>query len=250
MIRREIKNGWIIITQKDHSILSGDIMNHWGNSSFSPPKPKDEVLFAVSEHDNGWAEWEENPQINPLNKYPKNFLEMNYKDQADIWKKSYLRYSKQYPYASSLIALHFDKFNSSVLKRNTDALLLKAEIKEFVLENLKLASTEEKSLSEEIINNLKFVQIGDIISLALCHGWRSTQIDEIPYSLNSSNKSIMLKSQDGFNYRMHPFPFSKNPITVSISVVKINKKTFKNNNEFIEVFKKSEKTNLKFTINN
>ncbi len=250
MIRREIKNGWIIITQKDHSILSGDIMNHWGNSKFSPPKPKDEVLFAVAEHDNGWQEWEENPQINPLNKYPKNFLEMSYKDQAQIWKRSYLRYSKQHPYACSLIALHFDKFNSSVLKRNKNALLLKTEIKKFVLENLKLSSTEQKSLSEEIINNLKFVQIGDIISLALCHGWRSTRIDEIPYSLNGSNTSIMLKSQDGFNYRIYPFPFSKNPITISISGVKINRKTFKNNEEFIEVFKKSEKMNLKFTINN
>ena len=116
--------------------------------------------------------------------------------------------------------------------------------------NPKLTSTEEKSLSEEIINNLKFVQIGDIISLALCHGWRSTRIDEIPYSLNSSNTSIMLKSQDGFNYRIFPFPFSKNPITVSIQGKIINKKTFKNNEEFIELFKKSEKTNLKFTINN
>ncbi len=250
MIRREIKNGWIIITQKDHSILSGDIMNHWGNSKFSPPKPKDEVLFAVAEHDNGWAEWEENPQINPLNKYPKNFLEMNYKDQADIWKRSYLRYSKQHTYASSLIALHFDKFNTSVLKKNKNALLLKTEIKKFVSENLKLTSTEEKSLSEEIINNLKFVQIGDIISLALCHGWRSTRIDEIPYSLNGPNTSIMLKSDDGLNYRIYPFPFSKNPITVSIEGKIINKKTFKNNNEFLEVFKKSEKTNLKFTIYN
>jgi hypothetical protein len=190
------------------------------------------------------------PQINHLNKYPKNFLEMTYSDQAAIWKRSFLRYSKRHPYASSLIALHFDKFNSSILKKNKNAFVLKTEIKKFVLENLKLASTAKKSLSEEIINNLKFVQIGDIISLALCHGWRSTQIDEIPYRLNGSKTSVLLESEDGLNYRIYPSPFSKFPISVSIEGKIINKKTFKNNTEFLEVLNKSEKTNLKFTINN
>ncbi|NIP37660.1 MAG: DUF3891 family protein [Candidatus Dadabacteria bacterium] len=250
MIRRETENGWILITQRDHSLLSGKIMKGWGNSKFATPEPYDEVMFAVAEHDCGWELWEENPRINPVNKYPKNFLEMNYSDQVSIWKRSFLKHSKKHPYASSLIALHFDKFNSSILRKNKNALLLKSQIKEFVLENLGLKHTGQQSLSEQIINNLKFVQIGDIISLALCHGWRSTQIDDIPYRLNGKNISILLSSDDGLNYKINPFPFSKFPITLNIEGKIIDRKTFTNNYEFLKAYKTSQKTNLKFTINN
>lgn len=250
MIRRETQKGWILITQREHSILSGDIMKHWGNSKFARPQPYEEVMFAVAEHDCGWKLWENNPRINPVNKYPKNFLEMNYSDQAAIWKKSFLLHSKKHPYASSLIALHFDKFNSSILKKNNNAQRLKSEIKEFVLENLGLKHTGQKGLSDEIINNLKFVQIGDIISLAICHGWRSTQIDEIPYRLNGKKISILLQSDDGLNYKINPFPFFSSPVGFSVKGKIINKKTFKNNGEFLDTFKNSEYTKLSFTINN
>lgn len=250
MIRRQTDNGWILITQREHSALAGSIMKNWGKEKFSTPEPYDEVMFAVAEHDCGWEIWEKGPRINPKNKYPKNFLEMNYTDQAAIWKKSFLKHSKEHPYASSLIALHFDKFNNSILQKNKMALGLKSEIREFVLENLGLKQSGQKALSEEIINNLKFVQIGDIISLALCHGWRSTQLDEIPYGQNGKKISILISSDDGLNYRINPFPFSSSPVSFSIKGKIINKKTFKNNSEFQEAFKNSEQTKLNFTINN
>ncbi len=223
-------------------------MKQWGNSKFATPEPYDEVMLAVAEHDCGWDYWEKSPKISPQNKYPKNFLEMNYSDQAAIWKRSFLKHSKKHPYASALIALHFDKFNTSILKKNKRASKLKAEIKEFVIDNLKLTNFGKYGLDDEIINNLKFVQIGDIISLALCHGWRSTQIDDIPYRLNGKNTSIMLLSEDGLNYKAFPFPFSKSPVIVSIKGKVIYKKTFNNNSEFFDAFKNSDNTKLTFTI--
>ena len=58
MIRRDNCSGWILISQTDHSILSGEIMKYWGNRNFPVPLPEDEVLFAVKQHDNGWDKWE------------------------------------------------------------------------------------------------------------------------------------------------------------------------------------------------
>ena len=249
VIRRETEQGWILIIQREHSLLAGKIMKHWGNSNFMTPEPYEEVMLAVAEHDCGWELWEKNIKINQANKYPKNFLEMSYPDQAAIWRKSFLKHSKNHPYASSLIALHFDKFNNSVLRKNRSALVLKSQIREFVLENLGLKHTGQNGLSEQIINNLKIVQIGDIISLALCHGWRSAQIDEVPYKLNGKKISILIRSDDGLNYNINPFPFSNYPITVSVKGNEMNRKTFKNNSDFLDAYKTSESTNLTFTIN-
>lgn len=245
MIRRDIENGWILITQKDHSVLSGQIMKHWGNNKFKTPEPYDEVLLAVTEHDSGWEQWEKQPQLNPENNYPKNFLEMNYSDQVAIWKRSFDKYKIEHPYASALIALHFDKFNTSIAKKNPQALKLKNDIKKFVTENLGL---DNETLSADIIKNLKFLQIGDIISLALCHGWRSSQLDEIPYRLNGGKTSMLLESGDGFNYKIFPYPFSSVPVNVSVRGRILNKKTYRNNDEFIEAYENGTSTYLNFSI--
>jgi len=85
MIRRDVKEGWVLINQHDHAELSGEIMRFWGNKEFSRLESYDEVLFAIRGHDNGWKEWDSSPRINPVNQYPMNFLEMTSSDQADIW---------------------------------------------------------------------------------------------------------------------------------------------------------------------
>jgi len=245
VIRRDTESGWILITQKDHSVLSGEIMKYWGNDKFNTPEPYDEVLLAVAEHDSGWEEWEKQPKINPENKYPKNFLEMNYTDQVAIWTRSFDKYKIEHPYTSALIALHFDKFNTIIAKKNPQALILKNDIKRLVTKNLSL---DNQTLSADIINNLKFLQIGDIISLALCHGWRSSQLDEIPYRLNGGKTSMLLESIDGFNYKIFPYPFSSKPVKASVNGRILNKKTFRNNYEFFEAYESSTNTNLNFCI--
>lgn len=251
MIRRETDKGWILIAQTDHSILSAEIMEFWGNSDFNPPFPKEEVLFAIREHDNGWKEWEMHPKINSTDKYPINFIEMDYKDKAQIWRRSFLRYSKEHPYASSLIALHFDKFNTNVYKKNNYAArILKYEIREFVIKNLNLTDTDTPNLNNQIINNLRFVQVGDLISLAICHGWKSIQIDEIPFGKNGTKISLKLESEDSYNYAVKPYPFSKHPLKVSTKAKEISKKTFKNNSEFQQTLKQCVNKNIEFTITN
>jgi len=253
MIRREKNDGWILIAQHDHAELSRQIMTHWGNGEFAKPKPYDEVLFAVREHDLGWKEWDSLPKINPENGFPANFTEMNYLDQCDIWSRCYKSHSDNHPYASALIALHFSKFNSSNLRKDPDneqAKSLQEEMKLFISKRLDIdvSNGNLEKIPDEVKTNLKLLQIGDIISLVLCHGWRSIEITEVPFNYYGSQTTLKMESEDGLNYTIAPYPFHQSNLKFNINGKKLDKKTFSDDEELRERLNISNYETLDFTI--
>ena len=74
-----------MVTQPDHGQIAGYLAAHWGNDEFNAPgyyhksddhnRLKDEVILAVSEHDNGWWEWEATPELNENDGLPLNLTE-------------------------------------------------------------------------------------------------------------------------------------------------------------------------------
>lgn len=253
MIRREKNNGWILITQHDHAVLAGQIMAHWGNGDYAKPEPLGEVLLAAGEHDSGWREWDSQPKIDPKSGYPANFTEMNPLEQCEIWSRCYKSYSATHPYASGLIALHFAKFNQSNIRKYPDIGLLKSfqnDIVRFVAEKLDIAITNDslEEIPAEVRTNLKLIQIGDIISLALCHGWRSVEITEVPFDYSGSETTLKLESQDGFNYQIAPYPFRDLSMKLSIKGKKVDTKIFSDDQELRDKFTNSDYVTLDFTI--
>ncbi len=262
MIVRESEEGWFIITQPDHANLSGEIMARWGNEEFSPPEPYDEVLFAIYEHDNGWKEWEDAPQVNPANGFPMSFLEMDPKMSFGIWRRCFGRYSETHPYVSALIALHFDRLNERFyrpgskhnLEIRTLAKTLHTEIEEFVLKMLKVAlpgSKENQSpLPEEVVQtNLRFVQIGDLISLILCRGVQDlVTLNDVPIDYKGSRGEITLRAIAPYSYGMSPSPFSPGEFTVSVRGRRLKQKKFKSSRELQDALAQSNYEELSFLI--
>jgi len=253
MIRRKDSEGWILVSQHDHAVLAGEIIALWGNGVFSPPRPFEEVVFAVREHDSGWKSWDSRPKINPENGYPANFMEMESGDQYGIWKGSYLGHAKERPYASSLVALHFSRFNEKSLNKNPgngSAKLLEREIREFVSGNLgiEIESDEMNALPLDVKINLRFVQVGDIISLTLCHGWYDMDIKDVPVNYEGDAATIKMSSSDGFNFTMDPYPFAAPVIKCSVPAVRLEQKTFESDDDLRRALKDAEPDALDFTI--
>lgn len=65
MIIRADEGGLTLIRQTEHARLCGDMARAWGIDGFEPVQPLEAVTWAAAEHDNGWAEWEDTPQLNP-----------------------------------------------------------------------------------------------------------------------------------------------------------------------------------------
>ncbi len=106
------------VTQPDHAALAGYLAAHWGNAEFSsladyggvdrPAALKSEALFAIAQHDNGWWEWEADPQLSETDGLPVDLsVVLQQKEQAFArWRLGLARFEATHPYASLLISHH------------------------------------------------------------------------------------------------------------------------------------------------
>lgn len=253
MIRRDSEKGWIVFQQHDHARLAGDVMKFWGNDYFSHIKPFEEVMYAVNNHDLGWIEWDTYPKIDKKNRYPANFMEMNDEEQKKIWIKSFENGFHSHGYSSALIALHFSKLNESANGTNCNeggSLELRKKTKNIIASifGAEYNSLKDNGLSPEVMINLKFLQIGDIISLALCHGWRSSVLKDVPSDYEDGTVDITLQSADGFKYKITPNPFSIKKLNVSICGKRLLRKTFASDDALRSALSKSQLEKFYFTI--
>ena len=72
MLKCQVGSELWCIAQPDHAAVSGYLAAHWGNDEFArpgsfapfpePERLRAETIFAIAEHDNGWWEWEADPQ--------------------------------------------------------------------------------------------------------------------------------------------------------------------------------------------
>ena len=123
MIRRKTDEGWVLFTQPDHAQLAGELAAHWGNDDFSRPEPRDDVLLAVAEHDNGWRELDETPRLNPENGLPYHFAEWPLTKHFDTWRRAEKRFLDQSPYASILISRHGSTLFRHLVDKEAEARL-------------------------------------------------------------------------------------------------------------------------------
>jgi len=254
MIRREDNEGWVLITQYDHAGLARRIMKHWGNEEFSKPDPYEEVVFAVKEHDSGWVPWDSEPKVNPSNGYPANFMEMSTNDQVEIWSRCYKPFVGDHPYAAALIALHFMKFNQKAINKNDAnglATNLQNEMADYIAGTLDipLSGSQLLNIPSNIKANLRYLQVSDIISLTLCHGWQSIDMDQVPTGHGELTKTLQINSEDGFNFTIDPYPLDEPVVECSIVGKKISMKSFSSNDEYRSALKSAETTTLKFSMN-
>lgn len=105
MIWRQRGRELVLITQHDHSRLSGEMARRLGNGLFAPPSPFESVVHAIAEHDCGWAEEDREPAIDPQG-LPTHVFEADVLTSMGAWEKSVERVAAQDPYAGLLVSLH------------------------------------------------------------------------------------------------------------------------------------------------
>ncbi len=98
---------WILISQVDHAHLAGKLAEHWGGPGFAPLDPHDELLWAITHHDDGWSPWEQAPDVDPNTGQPRQFVEMELVDSLEIWSGSIDAAARHDPLSGHLVAMHF-----------------------------------------------------------------------------------------------------------------------------------------------
>lgn len=207
---------WALISQMEHAHLAGDLAAAWGAGPFHPPSPRAEVVAAVYHHDDGWAAWEEKPEIDAQTGRPYTFTEMPQGQSLTIWQRSIDAATRIGNLAAWMVAGHF-----SVLLRSSEHGTSEAARRWLAHYDTQraqwLAAWEEgcrtdrsRALADRALAQL---QLFDAISLWLCCAERSE-----PQSFTTpEGSSLLLAPREAGQFLVSPWPFHTPALEVEVS---------------------------------
>jgi hypothetical protein len=258
MLKRADGDRFRLVTQPDHAAVSGYLAAHWGNSDFKPlgrwenstgaESLRREIVFAIAEHDNGWWEWEADPEIDPADGLPLDFLQASDEGGFDRWKRGAARFESAHPLASLLINRHAywlqaarvapirePQFQHPLFgfrpRLSEPASHEAAALREFLVERLShervlldrlalkgrlwAASTRDGALLPAV----RALQALDALSLAMCGtAHEPLRLLEVPRASWDDRVTLEVRPAPDGGIQVTPYPFALDPLPVAIPV--------------------------------
>lgn len=167
MIVREQGESVLLITQPDHARLSGRIMERCVPLLGRPRRGA--ILHAIAEHDNGWAEEDASPALDPETGRVVDFVNAPLAVRHRVWPRGVARLAND-PWAAALVAQHaitvYDRFGPDPEWASFFSTMEAMRDRMCGVAGLPL---------HELLDDYVFVRLGDLISLTFCTGWTDEQ---------------------------------------------------------------------------
>jgi hypothetical protein len=259
MIRRR-DDPTLIITQTAHGWLAGQFARQWGNIDFQFPALAQDVIFAATNHDNGWLAWEQLPQVNELGQ-PIDFLEMPVSTHVDLWQQGIAGMALQNRYAALLVSMHSRFLIESRLRNNE-------QDTEADRRRLEAFSTEQQAWEEEtntclrkrlyfapafeahrLEASLRLLQVFDWLSLLLCMQRVSESVVvDIPGATPNRRVEIRLRPTGSNALTITPWPFGCSAFEVVVQAHRLPQATYENDIAFQTAWQSAKLELLVFEV--
>lgn len=228
MIIRETAKGLTLIRQAEHARLCGVMAEAWGAGGFEAPQPREAVVLAAAEHDNGWKEWESTPRLNPETRRPFTYMDIPIDQHLAIYRRGIARALVLGAYAGLLVSLHGSLLYSRFRRGQPGATSFLAEqkaLRERLTEELRRDPRYADHCDSEAVTANRDLLFGwDALSLFLCHGQAWEDHLDFPPSRGSERRPVGVEG-GADRWTLQPYPF-RGPLTLSIYVTEIAAKGF------------------------
>jgi hypothetical protein len=256
----------LVVRQTDHAFLAGFFAREWGNERFSKPQPNVSFCLAVAEHDNGWAEWELEPQLDPKTHLPYNFMSIPTATHIALYQKGIERLVKVDHYAGLLASMHasclYDRARATMpgfsakYVRAEESHLAGEFVQQLRLQQLRLkvdlrANLATKPFMEEpLVNaNAARLEVLDRLSLHFClNPFEDATIDAVPANDHGEEADLELHSEGANVIAITPYPFRREPLEFSIMARRAAKKIYSSDSEFQNALAAAQYFPVKFTV--
>ena len=255
MLKRIVGNELWCTAQPDHAVVAGYLAAHWGNDEFTlpghyapfadPERLRSETILAIAEHDNGWWEWEADPQIDPADGLPLDLIGLTQTDGFQRWRLGIPRFREQHPYVALLISLHAYWLHAPRIQaEDTPALLHPLfgspadwpppegeeleEAKQFVAEQHVLQELLTDRIRSDpdwaaalepwhLHPHIRLLQLCDALSLHLCFGGdKERTLQDIPRNSWDDRVSLAIRPAGERRIAIEPYPFNVDPLPVTL----------------------------------
>ena len=177
-------------------------MREWQQPALRRSPRRDAILLAVAAHDNGWAETDAAPVLDPASGSILDFVAIPVVMRQEVWPRAVSRLGSV-PYAAALVAQHavhvYGRFRAdpawgpffTTMEQMRDAELRHAA----------------PATLDDLLADYQFVRTGDLISLAFCNDWRDPQHDGFGRTVRF----------DGSRVTVSPDPFDGRRLDIQIT---------------------------------
>lgn len=219
MIVNRTDTGWEVIYQPAHALVSAQLAARW-RADARPPRWW-ETLIAVSQHDNGWREWEAEPRVNP-DGTPRNFADGTLPDAIAQWTRGIARAQHQSRWVGLLVSRHATTLFEA--RRGEFA-----PLDDFLDEQQAQQAVWRAGLGatlKEVAHAYAMVRWSDWLSLVLC--WRRLPEDGNAIALGEGPDSVQYEARqrDDGTVTLAPWPFEETRFTVSVEARELEQPTF------------------------
>ncbi len=267
MIVQEQGDELILIRQTDHAMLSGFFAREWGNELFRRPGAFESLCLAAGEHDNGWADWELRPQIDPKTRLPYSFMSIPTDVHIDLYQRGIERVVKRDRYAGLLASLHasglYDRARATIpgfsakYVKSTESELVSGFLQALKLQQLRLkvdlrgdAATKELVQDKLLETNSRRLEALDRLSLYFCMSGtpHDATIEGVPVDDQGSEVDWELRPDGPNAVSLGPYPFRREPLQVSILARRLPKRLYTGSPDFENTLARAPYTAVKFTL--
>ena len=266
MILQDQGDHLVVIRQTDHAVLSGFLARELGNELFARPEPAESFRLAVTEHDNGWSEWELLPRIDRVTFLPYSFMSIPTTEHMALYQRGIERVVKADRYAGLLVSLHcaglYDRTHATI--PGYSAKYIKSQESELVneftqglrLQQLRLkvdlrADPAMNDFIEEnwLQTNSKRLEALDRLSLYFCLApMEPATIDGVPVDYKGSEVDWVLQPEADQSVTLEPYPFRRDPLEISVLARRVPKRRYADDAEFHKAVAQAPYFALEFTI--
>jgi len=253
MIRRDDGHDWLLIPQVQHAHLAADIAAVWRNDLVSPLLLAEQLISAIRHHDDGWAEWEQSPQIDPETGIPREFTEMPMSIATKIWTRSIDECREPAPLPGIWVSKHFCWLAEQAREIRPHIRDDLAAIDEFLAEQRTTHRLWREVLEAEIPTSeaellmkigFRFLQFFDRLSLWLCCAERQ---DVWKVRAKNFGELTFTPTQNGV-LTIDPFPLSVDRLKLSVTSRRIPQQQFAGDEEFRHALRNAKQETLTWTL--
>jgi hypothetical protein len=266
MILHTPENEVIVIRQTDHALLAGFFAREWGNEEFSKPEPFESLRLAAAEHDNGWREWEIQPEVDPATFLPYSFMSIPTDQHIALYQRGLDRIIKVDRYAALLVSMHctglYDKTRATMpgfsakYVRASETLLVNDFVQRLKLQQLRLKVDLRAQASTKIFTEEKFLQANlqrlealDRLSLYFCSpGLGDSTVENVPMTYEGVEVDWELRRESAETVALAPYPFRREPLAVSILTRRVPKRHYADGADFQNTLALAPYVPVKFTL--
>jgi len=244
MIVQDNGDHLLVIRQTDHAVLSGFFARAWGNEIFKRPELFESFCLAAREHDNGWCDWELAPRMDPKTRVPYTFMSIPTEEHIALYQQGIERLVKVDLYAALLVSLHcaglYDRTRATIpgfsakYVKSSESKPVNDFLQRLKLQQLRLkvelrTNPATKSLAEDksLETNAGVLEALDRLSLYFClNSFEDATIDNVPLHVSHETVDWELRALGGNGVSLAPYPFRKDPLSISILARRVPKRVY------------------------